>query len=384
MPGKVWLPVTAQVMITESRGSRMMFLPPVDDPDLQPVAFAEFVGNRRRIAAEHKAAPGRSSMKAAVVTGPNALSVSEVETPKAGAGEVLVRVRAASLNRADLAVLAGHMHGSVGGPGTIIGLDCAGEIADIGSGVTQWRVGDRVMGTVRGGAAEFALADAGRLARVPDTLDFPEAASLILALVTMHDAIVTNGAFKSGQTVLIQGASSGVGLLGLQIAKHLGASRVFGSSTDATRRARLSEFGADVALDTSNAAWVETVLAETGGRGVDLIVDQVSGALVNQSLAAVAICGRIVNVGRLGGAKADFDFDLHALRRIHYIGVTFRTRTADEVRAIFERMQADLGAAIAARTLHLPIDSIVPLAEAASAYARMRANTHFGKIILTP
>ncbi len=323
-------------------------------------------------------------MKAAVVTGPNALSVSEVETPKAGAGEVLVRVRAASLNRADLAVLAGHMHGSVGGPGTIIGLDCAGEIADIGSGVTQWRVGDRVMGTVRGGAAEFALADAGRLARVPDTLDFPEAASLILALVTMHDAIVTNGAFKSGQTVLIQGASSGVGLLGLQIAKHLGASRVFGSSTDATRRARLSEFGADVALDTSNAAWVETVLAETGGRGVDLIVDQVSGALVNQSLAAVAICGRIVNVGRLGGAKADFDFDLHALRRIHYIGVTFRTRTADEVRAIFERMQADLGAAIAARTLHLPIDSIVPLAEAASAYARMRANTHFGKIILTP
>ena len=127
--------------------------------------------------------------------------------------------------------------------------------------------------------------------------------------------------------MLIQGASSGVGLLGMQIAKHMGASIVMGTSTNDGRRARLKEFGCDVALDTRDPKWPDKVKEATGGKGVDLIVDQVSAGVMNQNMEAAAILGRIVNVGRLGGMKGEFNFDLHALKRIDYIGVTFRTRT---------------------------------------------------------
>jgi NADPH2:quinone reductase len=194
--------------------------------------------------------------------------------------------------------------------------------------------------------------------------------------------VVTHGALKPGQSVLIQGASSGVGLMGLRIARHMGAGLVFGTSTNAGRRARLTEFGADLAFDSSDETWPDEVLKATGGRGVDVIVDQVSGPVANQNLRATAILGRIVNVGRLGGASAPFDFDLHALRRITYVGVTFRTRSKEEVREINRRMKADLWPAIEAGTLSLPIDRVFGLAEIASAHARMRDNAHLGKIVI--
>ena len=182
--------------------------------------------------------------------------------------------------------------------------------------------------------------------------------------------------------MLIQGASSGVGLLGMQIAKHMGASIVMGTSTNDGRRARLKEFGCDLALDTRDPKWPDKVKEATAGKGVDLIVDQVSGGVANQNMEAAALLGRIVNVGRLGGMKGEFNFDLHALKRIDYIGVTFRTRTPDEVRAIVKAARADLWPAIKAGNLSLPIDRTFPLAQAAEALAHMKANAHFGKIVL--
>ena len=134
--------------------------------------------------------------------------------------------------------------------------------------------------------------------------------------------------------MLIQGASSGVGLMGLQIAKLKGARLVIGTSTNAGRRERLKEFGADLAVDTTEKDWAQKVLDATGGKGVDLIVDQVSASVANENMKAAAVLGRIVNVGRLGGFKGEFDFDLHAMKRIDYIGVTFRTRSVEEVREI--------------------------------------------------
>ena len=173
-------------------------------------------------------------------------------------------------------------------------------------------------------------------------MSFADAATLPVALATMHNAVVTNGALQAGQTVLIQGASSGVGLMAMQIAKLKGAKLVIGSSTDAMRRGRLKEFGADLAVDSSDPAWVDQVLKATDGEGVDLIVDQVSGKVASQNLKATKIKGRIVNVGRLGGTHADFNFDLHAARRINYIGVTFRTRSVEEVREIFNEVRKDI------------------------------------------
>jgi NADPH:quinone reductase-like Zn-dependent oxidoreductase len=322
-------------------------------------------------------------MKAGVV-GEKGLEIRDVAAPRPKANEVLVRVRAAGLNRAELGMAAGHRHGNAGGAGAVIGLEWSGEVVEIGAEVpSDLKAGDRVMCSGNGGYAEYAVADWGRVARMPaNNMSFEQAATLPVALQTMHDALVTNGRLVAGEAVLIQGASTGVGLMGLQIARERGAALVIGSSTNAARRARLAEFGAGLAIDSSDPAWPDAVLAATQGKGVDLIVDQVSASVANGNMKAAKVRGRIVNVGRLGGASGAFDFDLHALKRLDYIGVTFRTRSLDEVREITRRMRADLWPLVEAGRLHLPIDRIFPLDEAAAAQAHMRANAHFGKIVL--
>jgi len=320
----------------------------------------------------------------AAVAGEKGLEIREVPRPRPKPNEVLVRVRVAGLNRADLAGAA-HLAGGTHKAESVFipGLDWSGDVAEVGSEVKGVKVGDRVMCSGGGGYAEYAVSDWGRVLPFPaGSVTYEQAATMPVALITMHDALATNGRLKRGETVLIQGASSGVGLMGLQIAKHLGARLVMGSSTNAGRRQRLTEYGADLAIDTTDAGWVDQVTKATGGKGVDLVVDMVSGKLANQTLQATAILGRIVNVGRLGGTKAEFDFNLHALRRIDYIGVTFRTRSADEVREIHRRMRADLWDAIAARKFKLPVDKMFPLDQAEQAQAHMRANAHFGKILL--
>ncbi len=321
-------------------------------------------------------------MKAGVGT-ESGLQVREVAQPKPKPNEVLVRVRAAGLNRADLnaARAKGHPgHGTTGAP---IGLEWAGEVIETGSEAKGIKAGDRVLCSGSGGYAEYAVCDWGRVVPMPAGMSFEVAGSLSLALLTMHDAVVTNGRLKAGESVLIQGASSGVGLMGLMIAKLKGAALVIGASTNEERRKRLKEFGADLALDTRDPNWPEEALKATGGKGVNLVVDMVAGPMADQNVKASAVLGRIVNVGRLGGTKAEFDFDQHALKRIDYVGVTFRTRSIEEVREIVHKMRADLWDAVTAGKLRLPIDRTFPLSEAPAAQERMRANQHFGKIVLT-
>jgi len=322
-------------------------------------------------------------MKAAVLTG-SGIEVRDAPKPKPAANQVLVRIRAAGLNRADLIMASGHMHGSAGGPGTVLGLEFAGEVEAVGSEVKGIKAGDRVMCSGNGGYAEYAVTDWGRVSPIPaNNMGYEQAATLPIALQTMHNALMTAGRLKAGETVLIQGASSGVGLMGLQIAKLKGARLVMGTSTNAKRRERLKEFGADLAVDTTRDAWADAVIRATDGKGVDLIVDQVSASVANENLRAAAVLGRIVNVGRLGGFKGEFDFDLHAMKRIDYIGVTFRTRSVEEVREIVRRTRADLWGDVESGALRLPIDRTFPLDQAAAALAHMRANAHFGKIVLT-
>jgi NADPH:quinone reductase len=302
-------------------------------------------------------------MKAAVFA-KQGLELRDVSQPQPRAGEMLVRVRYAGLNRRDLTRAPGD-------EGSIPGMDWAGERVD---------TGEAVMCMGAGGYAEYAVS--GCVLPVPKGVSLEQAAVLPLALLTMHDAIVGNGRLKPGESVLIQGASSGVGLMGLQIARHLGASLVIGSSRNAVHRGKLKEFGADLAIDTTDARWADQVLEATRGKGVDLVIDQVSGELFNATQKATAIRGRIVNVGRLGGMTAPFDFNLHALRRIEYVGVTFRTRSAEEVREIARRMREDLWPALESGKLRLPIDRVLPLGEAQAAQDRMRSNLHFGKLVL--
>ena len=319
----------------------------------------------------------------AMVVGENGLELRDMPVPQPKPNEVLVRIRAAGLNRAELSMAEGHQHGPLGGNGAIIGLEWSGEVAAVGTEVIHFREGDRVMCSGNGGYAEYAVTDWGRVSPIPGSnIGFEQAATLPIALQTMHNALVTAGQMQPGQAVLIQGASSGVGLMGLQVAKLLGAGQVFGTSTNPGRRARLHEFGADHAIDTSDPAWPDAVLVATGGQGVDLIVDQVSASVANGNLRATRVLGRIVNVGRLGGARGEFDYDLHAARRIQYIGVTFRTRSVEEVREINRLVREDLWSALEAGKLALPIDRVFPLEQAVEAQAHMRTNGHFGKIVL--
>src|SRR5215212_10068699 len=321
-------------------------------------------------------------MKAGVAS-PNGVVIQDVPEPKPKSTDILVKVKAIALNRADLGSAKGDTgYGAAAGKPT--GGEFSGEVIEVGSDVRDFKKGDRVMCHSPGSHAEFAVSDYGRAVKIPDGMGFEQAATLPIGLNTVHNALVTAGRLKAGENVMVQGASSGVGIIGLQIAKLMGAKFVVGTSTNETRRARLKEFGADLAVSTKGPDWPKQVLDATGGKGLNLTVDMLSGPTVSQTMQCTALLGRIVNIGRLAGMKAEFDFDAHARQRIDYIGVTFRTRSIEEVREILIRMRADLWDGVVAGKFKIPIDKTYPLDEIAAAHDHMRKNAHFGKILLIP
>jgi len=324
-----------------------------------------------------------TTMKAGTASA-SGLTIIEVARPQPGEHQVLVRVSAAGINRADLNAAKGTGVASADAYGKPIGMEWAGEVVEVGQNVSGIRVGDAVMCSGTGGYAEYAVTDQGRVMPVPEGMSMEQAAVLPLALLTAHDALITNGQLKAGESVLVQGASSAVGLMSLQIARLKGANVIIGTSTNEDRRGQLYPFGATLVLDPRSADWSDEVLRATDGGGVNVTIDMVSGAAINAGMRCSALRGRIVNVGRLGGTSADFNFDLHAARRLNYIGVTFRTRSLQEIRDIVSRMRDDLWDAVSDGTLSLPIDKSYALDDAVAAHARMRANEHFGKLVLLP
>ena len=286
---------------------------------------------------------------------------------------VRVRVRAAGINRADLldAGRAGARRP---------GREFSGEIIEIGSNVEGWVRGDRVMGRGPGFAAEAIVAP-GQLMPVPDSFSFAEAGALPVALLTMHDALVTNGLLGPGGRVLVHAATSGVGVTGVQISALLGASVVYATSRSATKlavlRSHLGELDCElVCVDTSATAF-DTVVTD-----VDIIVDNVGASVLRGNLSACRIGGRIVQVGRLGGGDAEIDLDELARKRVALIGVTFRTRTEDDVAEIVRRVLADLRPRLEA--IRPRIERSYPLSQLEAAFAHLAENKHVGKIVVTP
>ena len=321
-------------------------------------------------------------MKAVVVT-EEGVRVQNVETPKPKENEVLVKVFACGLNRADLVVADGGAHGASGGPGTIVGMEFSGEVIELGGNVKGYSIGDRVMCSGSSAWAEYAVADHGRVIKIPNNnMDYLKASTYPIALATMHNAIVTAGNFTQGQSVLIQGASSGVGLMGLQISKYLGAKIVIGTSTKPDKFEKLKSFGADLVLNSKDSDWVDQALTATDNKGVDLIIDQLSGYTVNQNMMATKVKGKIVNVGRLAGGITEFNCDLHALRRINYEGVTFRTRSIQEIRDVYLNMWNDFEKIVLSGGLSLPIEKVFDFNDVGNALDYMRENQHFGKLVL--
>ena len=321
----------------------------------------------------------------AVTLGDDGVEIKELPNPEPTSEQVLVKVKSCGLNRSDLLETQGQSFGHTGGDTKIIGGEFAGEIVELGEGVEDLKVGDKVMCRGGSGWAEYAVANHKRAIKFnPEQISWEQAASIQGNLQTMHDAIVTNGKFISGQSVFIQGASSGVGIIGLQIAKVLGASLVLGSSTNQNKLSKLSSYGADILIDTSKENWLDEVLDVTEGKGVDVLIDMLSGDFVNKNMEATKINGHLINIGRLAGMNGNFNYDLHAKRRLHYVGTTGRTRSVEENLDVAKVANKDLWDHVVDGKIRHVIFKTFRLNEASDALNIMNENRHFGKLVLLP
>ena len=321
----------------------------------------------------------------AVTLGDDGVEIKELPNPEPTSEQVLVKVKSCGLNRSDLLETQGQSFGHTGGDTKIIGGEFAGEIVELGDGVEDLKVGDKVMCRGGSGWAEYAVANHKRAIKFnPEQISWEQAASIQGNLQTMHDAIVTNGKFISGQSVFIQGASSGVGIIGLQIAKALGASLILGSSTNQNKLSKLSSYGADILIDTSKENWLDKVLDVTEGKGVDVLIDMLSGDFVNKNMEATKINGHLINIGRLAGMNGNFNYDLHAKRRLHYVGTTGRTRSVEENLDVARVANKDLWDHVVDGKIRHVIFKTFRLNEASDALNIMNENRHFGKLVLLP
>ena len=320
------------------------------------------------------------TMRAGIATAEGVAFHKDIPRPTPGAGQILVRVAAAGLNRADLG-----SQRIKDGPVRVVGQEWAGEVTEVGAGVTNVKKGDHVMCFGRsGGYAEYAVTEAvWAWPYNPKEIKIEQAAALPLSLLTAHDALSTRGQLQKGQNVLVQGASSGVGIMTLQVARFMGAANIVGTSRDATKYDHLKQLGATLMVNSNTPGWVDDVMTATGGKGCDVTVDMVSGNTVNDSIKATAILGHMVNVGRLAGGKAEFDFNVHAVRRVNYIGVTFTTRSTQEIGDLVTKMVADIMPAVRAGRIAQPVDRTFKLEDASQALSIMDKNGQFGKIVLT-
>jgi NADPH2:quinone reductase len=313
------------------------------------------------------------------------LELREVPEPKPQAGQLLIRVKATALNRADLYQRQGTYPGSTTGSApavTIGGLEAAGEVASLGEGAPGFKVGDRVLTMCFGGYAEYTAVDHRVVVRVPERLSWEEAAAIPVSYMTEHDALITNARLQPGESVLINAASSGVSVAAIQIAKLFGAHPIIGVSGDSAKLAKLKPLGMDYGINYRDENFADAVLKLTDGKGVNIIIDHVGASQFKDNLRCLALCGRLVSVGRLGGNNSEINLDFLALRRLQLIGVTFRTRTMEERAEIARRFTVDVLPALADGRLQPVIDKVFPLKDALAAQDYLASNAQVGKIIL--
>jgi NADPH:quinone reductase-like Zn-dependent oxidoreductase len=306
----------------------------------------------------------------------------DAAVPAAGAGQVVVAVRAAGTNRGELIRGAQLRPGPAAAAPARAGTEFAGEIAALGDGVSGWQPGDRVMGRAVGSYAQYVAAAARALMRIPAGMSWAEAAAIPNVFVTAHDALVTNAGAAAGECVMVTAAPSGVGTAAIQIARHLGANPVVATTRSPGKAAALRALGAHEVVDPREAGWVDAVMRATSGRGVDVIIDNVGGPMLADNVQVLALKGRLVSVGRNAGRVGECDLDEVARKRARIIGVTFRTRTPEESLACSERFAADLLGAVAAGALRPVLDRTFPFEGLTDAHRYVLSDAQTGKIVL--
>jgi NADPH:quinone reductase len=313
--------------------------------------------------------------------GPEALVLVERPVPQPARGEVLIEVAAAGLNRADILQRRGLYPTPPGAP-SHPGLEVAGTIAGIGVDVTEFKVGDAVCALLQGGGyAEYCCVDAGQVLPIPGSLDMIEAASLPEAMFTVWSNVFGFGRLQPGETLLVHGGSSGIGVAAIQLAAALGHT-VFATAGSADKCRFCESLGARRAIDYKSEDFVAEIAKQTGGRGVNVVFDMVGGSYVPRNLQVLATEGRLVIIATQGGVKGEIDVLRIMLQRLVITGSTLRPRSVEFKRAIRDQLLEKVWPLIAAGRVRPIVDSVFALAEASKAHARMESSEHKGKIIL--
>jgi putative PIG3 family NAD(P)H quinone oxidoreductase len=309
------------------------------------------------------------------------LRIGEAPSPALGAEDIRVRVRATAVNRADLLQRQG-MYPPPPGASSILGLECAGEVSEVGAAVRGWRVGDRAMALLSGGGyAEEVVVPAGSAMHVPAALSDDDAAALPEVFLTAFLNIFMLGSPPQRGSVLVHGGGSGVGTAAISLCREAGL-RILVTAGSAEKCRRCLEHGADVAINYRDGDFAPKVRDATGGKGVNVVLDSIGARYLEGNLASLAVDGRLVVIGLMGGVRAELDLAALLVRRQQVIGSTLRTRSVAEKAGIVAAFLKRFGPALEAGRLRPVVDRVLPLEQAAEAHRVMKASEHFGKIVL--
>jgi putative PIG3 family NAD(P)H quinone oxidoreductase len=314
--------------------------------------------------------------------GPEVLTVREVADPVAAAGEVVITIAAAGVNRADLAQRLGFYPPPPGAP-PYPGLECSGHITAVGAGVTGWQVGDAACALLAGGGyAEQVAVPAGQLLPIPDEVSLVHAAALPEAACTVHSNLVGDARLAPGELLLVHGGASGIGTTAIQIGRALGA-RVACTAGSAEKLERCRELGAELTIDYREQDFADTVLEFSGGHGADVILDIVGAAYLARNIAALATGGRLIVIGMQGGSHGEIDLGQLMRKRAAVRGSTLRSRPLGEKAAIVANVRDQVWPLVSAGQVTPVIQAILPMEEAAEAHRLMDGSAHIGKILLS-
>jgi tumor protein p53-inducible protein 3 len=309
------------------------------------------------------------------------LTLGDVPSPPLGPDEIRLRVSATAVNRADLLQRQG-LYPPPPGASPILGLECAGEVVEVGRAVSGWKIGERAMALLAGGGyAQEAAVHHGSALHVPAVFSDEEAGAFPEVFLTAYLNLFLLGEIARGGTALIHGGGSGVGTAAIRLLRAAGVRcLVTAGSEDKCRRCR--ELGADVAINYRAGEFVPQVREATAGTGVDVVLDAIGGKYLASNLQSLAVGGRLVIIGLMGGAKAEIDLAALLLRRLHVIGSTLRARSVTDKAAIVASFLGRFGAALDAGRLKPVIDRVLPLAQAAEGHRVLKSSVHFGKVVL--
>ena len=325
-------------------------------------------------------------MRAVIITeagGPEVLQVQEIEEPTPGPEDVLVEVKATALNRADLAQRRGRYPAPPGTRNDVPGLEMAGVVAAVGNRVEGMSVGDRVLGLLGGGGYAQRVVTHHRMAvRIPDNLDFAQAASIPEVFFTAHDALFNHCDLQLGERALIHAGGSGVGTAAIQLAHHAGAT-TFATAGSAEKLTKAEALGLDVGINYHEQDFAQVIADRTAGEGVDVILDVVGAPYWEQNLASLAVRGRLVLVGAMGGGRLETNLGLLSPKRLRVHGTVLRARPLEEKIALTQQFKRHVLPLLASGVVRPVIDRIFPMEEASEAHHYMESNANFGKIVLT-